>query len=502
MSLSYINRRGVSALRHYFSGKAISIALTLSYLFIVTRNLTIADYADYVTAIAIAEIYIGATAFGLDWLAAIKIPEALASSKLGYARLVRNLLGLKIISQLAFFALTMLLAQLVSAITEIGLPLQLGIGYAIVEGIHRYVATSIFDPALLQISSKRMWVAKTSFQFGAISLIWLVFPNWLCATSAILTEAAGSLVGLIVARRVLADMLTTAPHAINSRLWRLLALPCIINRQLVSTSYFASLLSWATSISAFVVIARILGGEETAAIIGFCATLTSQLRRYLPTEMFLGVVRAFIYARFAIHASNQLLANDLRHFFALGISAVALILTLFSSFGTHIIYALTNGKYLSAINLLLISIFGLVGVVGRRTTETAANALSATCSWATISAFSLVSLPLACSLFLISDNPLSFVTGWIAADVITFIGLDLHLRRLRGVATISAKDGLKFLALSPIYFVGYWAANQEFSLLSHLAIMSALLAFVTLVIFQSGLINYKMFREIATQGQV
>lgn len=501
MSLSQINSRGISAFKHYFSGKAISLVLTLTYFLLLTRNLTVSDYSNYVTAIAITELFIGITTFGLDWLSAIEIPKVLTLTNLSHPRLVRNLLGLRFLSQIIFFAPLILITAFASHLTEVSLPLQLGIGYAMVEGIHRYVANSIFDSSLLQRTSKRMWVAKATFQLAAILIIWLLWPEWLSATTAILAEAFGSLLGLAIARPTLVTMFSATPIRVNRTLCRLLATPFGMNRKLVIGSYFASLLTWTTSISTFVVASRVLGGEDIAAIVGFCATLTSQLRRYLPTEMFLGVARAVIYARFASHRSNHQLREDLRGFFSLGISAVALVLALFSSLGVQIIEIMTNGKYSSSLPLLLVSLAGLIWIIGRRTTETAANALSATSSWTTVSALSVISLPLACIGFTLSDQPFVFVIGWVAADTISVVGLDLKLRRLRGVAAVSEADVMKFLTLSPLFLAGYWSTNQEINLISHMVIASTLFILVVFFIFQLGLINYSTCKGFIIRAQ-
>ncbi len=261
-------------------------------------------------------------------------------------------------------------------------PVILGICYALVEGLHRFVATALLDSALQQRTSKRMWISKSGIQLlaCAAALIWA--PSLLTAHFAIVVEAIGSAVGLLIAvptlrlilRPVSIDLnvpLLSEGLGIFSSEWSLLA-----------PSYSGSLMGWVGNISTFVLLARILGGEVIAAVIGFCATLTNQIRRYLPTEMLLGVARAFIYTRFANHRSAKLLEQDLHLFFGTGLAAVMLGTTLFTLLGRPIVELLSNGKFSDALPLLLLSIGGLAGMVGRRITETAANAIAATHIWA------------------------------------------------------------------------------------------------------------------------
>lgn len=501
MSLDRINQRGISAFRHFLSGKMISIVLTLGYFVLLTRYLSVGDYSDYVTAIAIAEILIGVTSFGLDWLAAIKIPKTNAEGGIEQATLIRSLLSARVSTLSIFFIFAAAFAFPVAFIFDWMFIAILGICYALVEGLNRYVATALFDSALQQKASKQMWISKAFFQLFAVSGILFGAPHLLTAETAIVIEASGSLIGLLIAVPALRLMLR--PVAINLDLALLRdGFNTFFNHwPMVSTSYLGSLLSWVGSISTFVVIARILGGETVAAFVGFCATMTNQVRRYLPTEMFLGVVRAFIYARFANHKSISLLERDLHLFFGVGMAAVILSTSLLSLVGDPVLDIMSNGKFTDTLPLVLISVGGLAGMVGRRIAETGANALAATSIWALATTRSLIVVPIACIAFHFTEQPWVLILGWVSVDFVTTAVLHAKLAEHRSIRTIPFALVLKTAVLLPVLALGYWSVRQSHSVLQDVLLCFLFFGATGIYVGQAGFISLAAARQLFKAGK-
>lgn len=501
MSLERINRRGASALRHFVSGKVISMLLTLGYFILLTRHLAVGDYADYVTAIAIAEILIGITTFGLDWLAAIRIPETAPDDKTELARLVRRLLSARLSTLGAFFLLAAALVFPASFYFDWMIVAALGLCLALVEGLNRYVATAVFDTALQQRASKRMWIGKALLQLLAVTVILVAAPALLTAETVIVIEACGSLAGLLIAAPALRQMLRPVPLAVQPALLREGISTFASHWPTVSASYAGSLLSWAGSISTFVVMARILGGETVGAVVGFCASLTNQVRRYLPTEMFLGVVRAFIYARFARHRSTPLLEQDLHLFFGIGMAAVILATSLLSLIGEPVIELLSNGKFTGALPLVLLSVGGLTGMVGRRIVETGANALAATDIWAAATTRALLVLPLACLIFHVTGQSSALILGWVAVDLLTTAVLHLQLARHRAIRAIPVALVARSGILLPVLALGFWSVHQSQSMLQHAVIASLFFVATGICIGKMGFISLATAKQMFKAGK-
>jgi O-antigen/teichoic acid export membrane protein len=489
MSLDKINKRGISAFKHFLSGKVISIVLTLGYFVLLTRYLSVGDYSDYVTAIAIAEILIGVSTFGLDWLAAIKIPAAHATNGTEQAKFYRSLLSARVSSLGGFFLVAAAVAFPAALVFDGMHVFYLGMCYALVEGLHRFVATSLFDSALQQRASKRMWIGKSLFQFVAVTGVLVAAPSLLTAETAIVIEASGSLLGLLIAVPALSALLRPVSINLNVALLREGTSTFSSHWPVISASYIGSLLSWVGSISTFVVLARILGGETVAALVGFCATLTNQVRRYLPTEMFLGVVRAFIYARFTEHKAPAVLERDLHLYFGIGLATVILGTSLLSLVGEPIIEMLSNGKFADALPHVLISVGGLAGIVGRRITETGANALGAAHIWAMATTRSIVVVPIAAIAFHFTHQPLVLVLGWIAVDLVTTVVLQLQLARQRTIKAIPVALVMKAVLLLPVLALGYWSVRQTHSLIQHVMLAAAFFGATSFLVVRLGFIN-------------
>lgn len=496
MSLEKINQRGLSALKHFLSGKVISIVLTLGYFVLLTRYLSVGDYSDYVTAIAIAEILIGITTFGLDWLAAVKIPGANITNESEQAKLYRALLSARVSTLGCFFLVAAAFAFPVALVFDGMHAVYLGMCYALVEGLHRFVATALFDSALQQQASKRMWIGKSLFQFVALTVILVAAPPLLTAETAIVIEASGSMLGLLIAVPALSALLRPVSIKLNIALFREGMNTFSSHWPVISASYIGSLLSWVGSISTFVVLARILGGETVTALVGFCATLANQVRRYLPTEMFLGVVRAFIYARFAEHKAPELLERDLHLYFGIGLASVMLGTSLLSLVGEPIIEMLSNGKFADALPLVLISVGGLVGIVGRRITETGANALGAAHIWAMATTRSLLVVPIAAITFHFTQQPVVLVLGWIAVDLVTTAVLQFQLARHRAIRSIPVALVMKAVLLLPVLALGYWSVRQAHSLFQHAALTATFFAGMSFLVVRMGFINLAAAKQL------
>lgn len=496
MSLERINRRGASAIKHFLSGKLISVALTLGYFFLLTRNLAVEDYADYVTAIAIAELAMGISTLGLDWLAAIKIPKVDPNRKQLQAALFRDLLCARIATQIFLFLIAAISIAFAACFFSGTSTVMLGICYALVEGLHRYVATALLDSALLQKTSKHMWIAKSLVQLLLCGAILIGEPSMLTAAAAIAVESIGSAIGLLIAVPALKIILQPVSIALNTALIRGSLGMISAEWPVVAPSYAGSLLSWVGSISTFVVIARVAGGDAVAAIVGFCATLTNQIRRYLPTEMFLGVIRSFVYARFASHESRPLFERDLHLFFGAGVATVVLCASLLSLFGEPFIALLANDKFPEALPLVLVAVSGLASTVGRRVSETAANAVSATNIWAASATTSLIAVPIAYILFSVTGQPVVLVLGWIAVDLISTTSLHCRLARQRAINAIPKSLVLRALALLPVLSLGHLVVQHTDSHLQYAAASIGFLAVIILLLERMGFVSLASARLI------
>lgn len=115
-------------------------------------------------------------------------------------------------------------------------------------------------------------------------------------------------------------------------------------------------------------IERFLGITATAAF-GFARTLTDQVRKYLPSELLIGMIRPMIISEFERSQSMPLLALHHGMLLKFGMIPVALAISAVIGFGHALVELAGGAKYPESEQLLLGLLFWVLSFLLRRNLE-------------------------------------------------------------------------------------------------------------------------------------
>lgn len=297
MSAFYGAARLRGSLAWFLAGRAVSAMLGLAIFALVVRVLPVQEYGLYVAIVAAIEIAFAVSTFGLDWVAARFVPEYREQAPATFLRrFCANLVALRLGTLLLLAVVAAAAPSLATATVGTVVPqatLQLALGLLVAEGTFRFVLGSIFEPLLWQGASQlALLVRNACFAF---SLVMLAQTAPASVQQVIELEMLAATSGLIAALIMLVALLARdrSPGLANFQ-------PPALHRMvgIGLHNYVGTLAAMPTAQPTLLLICnRFLTPAEVAAL-GFARNLAELVRRYLPSEMLLGLIRPMLVSNF------------------------------------------------------------------------------------------------------------------------------------------------------------------------------------------------------------
>jgi len=172
-----------------------------------------------------------------------------------------------------------------------------------------------------------------------------------------------------------------------------------------------------------------LAGPEAAALFGFARNLTDQVRRYLPAELFIGVIRPIIIAAYAKGQDFSLLNRQTSLVYKLGLFVLLPLAAFVWMAGSALPIWLGGEKFSSASLYICLMLLVLVPFSHRRVLEVVANIVQQTQLWSRSAVFSLLALPVA---IIFSQTPYALpgmIVSMLLAELLANAMLVRGLRR-------------------------------------------------------------------------
>ena len=273
--------------------------MVFSAVIVTSRNLSPADYGIYIVLISIVELSLGLGSFGLDWVSARYVPSYRAHAPGSSAR--RFITKLVVIQAASAAVLAVSLwqaADFISKIFDVTGSESLIALYSLCyfgESISRYMRDHVLAQLLRQDWVQLATFVRNLIFVGCIGLISHHGKLVLVDIAAI--ELGATFAGLAVAlfgyRRAMSTFTTKASADI---LWRPPSLPAI--GKLAASSYANYLLSITYSPAAIALLITKMYGVELAGTYGFARNVIDQIKRLLPTELLMGIVRPVLVAEY------------------------------------------------------------------------------------------------------------------------------------------------------------------------------------------------------------
>lgn len=456
---------------HFLLGKAGSAALTFTAFALTARLLGTGQYGTYAALIAAVELALSLSTLGMDWATGRFLPEyRVRAGRAQLARFVAATGGLQ--------AGVLLLAALGLALGAEALAARMGLAdamllqlYAAVlatEGIARVLRDQMLGLLLAQRAAQVATVMR-----GAVLVALLLAAPLLDGTAAsalryvavaeLAAAGAGLLLGAAalvrIVRRHAPDPAPTGTPAWQPPSWRRVA-------AIARDAYASMLLLIPAGGAVLTLTLGAIAGAPAAGAFGFVRGLTEQVRRFLPIELFLGLIRPGIVSRYAQHRDFAALNRQIALVFAVSVLAALPVLALLMAQAPLVARFIGGAPFAEAGPLLAVWSVSLLLFTHRRALEVVANTAERSAACIVGSAVLAVSplamaallwagapVPVALAAPLLADLGFSGVVAWLLhrASLPYRLPVPTLARLLLLLAGASA-----VLALAPLFTPTLW----------------------------------------------
>jgi O-antigen/teichoic acid export membrane protein len=392
---------------HFLVGKAGSAALNFFAFVLVARLLVTADYGYYVVALASVELGLALASFGLDWVAARYLPEyRIHAPERDLRFFILWLAGIQSGFYLAFSICMAVGAGTFAAI--LGAPeaapvLFIYSAYMLFEGCGRMLRDQMLGHLLFQGRAQFALVLRNLVWVGGLSWFY-VHERTAAVADVAMVELLAAVIGLMSAGAALFSALQASGRGgiASGKGW--IPPPRHELVRLARSTYISYLCSLAYGPQVLTLLLTRLAGVEVTAAFGFARNLADQVRRYLPADLMLGLVRPALIARYTDSGDFAAFNRNSGFLFLISLLVLAPILVLAVAFGDLVVGVLSQGKFPDSALFLVLLLLVLAPFSHRRIIELIANTVAHAASCARANAY-LMCLPFLMAILLFFGQP-------------------------------------------------------------------------------------------------
>jgi O-antigen/teichoic acid export membrane protein len=363
---------------HFLLGKVGSAALTFTAFALTARLLGTGQYGTYAALIAAVELALSLSTLGMDWATGRFLPEYRVRAGRGQlARFIAATGGLQA-GVLLLAALGLALgAEALAARVGLADPVLLQLYAAVLatEGIARVLRDQMLGLLLAQRAAQVATVMR-----GAVLVALLLSAPLLDGAAAsvlryvalaeLAAAGAGLLLGAVALVRIVRhhapDPAPAGMPAWQAPSWRRVA-------AIARDAYASMLLLIPAGGAVLTLTLGAIAGAPAAGAFGFVRGLTEQVRRFLPIELFLGLIRPGIVSRYAQHRDFAALNRQIALVFAVSVLAALPVLALLMAQAPLVARFIGGATFAEAGPLLAVWSVSLLLFTHRRALEVVAN---------------------------------------------------------------------------------------------------------------------------------
>ncbi len=378
-------RRNIAA---FLVGKVPTAVLTACVLGLSARVLPAAEFGHYVVAMALVELVLGLSSFGLDWVLLRFLPEyRLRGSRQSLARLVVAVAACRML------VLMLVAGGLLLARSQGWLPASFPAGLAgvvavllVVEGVMRILRDNTLEALALQ---SRMQVV-TVLRGTVIACALLAMSNG-TAHVLLLAELGASVGALLLAAGFLAHAVRALPAQAREG-WQP---PSGAQMRAVALHNYASgIVEYLYSPSCLILLLARSQAPEAMAGLGFVLRLTDIIRNYMPGMVIFSVVRSRMIGAYAGNRDYGELQRWAHFVFKVSALSLLPVLAVAAVYGDLVLQLASGGRF-GEYRLLFAVLCGWLALrLHRLILNVVCNAVGLMGMWALASLCSLLVLPL------------------------------------------------------------------------------------------------------------
>jgi O-antigen/teichoic acid export membrane protein len=389
MSTPYSGSQTRRNLAAFLAGKVPTAVLTACILGLSARLLPAAEFGHYVVAMALVELVLGLSSFGLDWILLRFIPDVrLHGDRRSLARLVGGVAVCRTLLLAAIAAVALALPALRPASVPAALASPLAM-LLVVEGSMRVLRDNTLEALALQSRMQAVTVLR-----GAVLLLVLLAADSAGGASArtlLLAELAASGGALLLAAGCFLAALLRQP-AVAQPGWQ--APRAAQMRAVALHNYVSSIVEYLYSPSSLILLLARSQAPQTMAGLGFALRLTDIIRNYLPGMVVFSVVRARMLGAYAGSRDYGELQRWAHFVFKVCALSLLPVLAVAIVYGDLVLQLASGGRF-GEYRLLFAVLCGwLVLRLHRLILNIVCNAVGLMGMWALASLVSLLALPL------------------------------------------------------------------------------------------------------------
>ncbi|MES2260814.1 MAG: oligosaccharide flippase family protein [Pseudomonadota bacterium] len=417
----------------YLGGRLASAVLTFTAFALAARLLPLAEYGVYAAALALIELALALSTGGMEWVVARVLPESrMHAGGRATARLVLRLGAVQTLLMLAVGAALVLAAPAVGALLQMTgsvAVFRLAGAVVVAEGVGRLLRDQMLGVLMEQRSGQLAQAVRSGILMLQLLYAWhggTALDAHAMLQLELVASCCGTVAGALLLARILKALM---PVEAARPEWRPPPPAAMARLALHNFASYVLAMLYGPQVLTML-IARLLGADAVA-VFGFARAFADQVRRYLPTDLLLTVVRPALIAFYA--AGNNFSALSVRLGLWLKVSLMVLfpLLVFFAAFGALGMQALGGARFTQAWPVLLVLLCSAATSSWRRVLELGCNTVMASdiCARATLV---LVLVPPLLALALYLTQQLVLAVALVVAAEIVFCWRVVRSLRARG----------------------------------------------------------------------
>lgn len=369
MSTRFGKARVKRGLVHFLVGKVVSALAGLLAMVLVVRGLSVPEFAGYSVLIALVEVFTAVSGLGLAHVVLRYVPELYATHRPASLRsVVLTTLGLRtsvlMVALLLAYALSQPLAHMFKLddvlpafelfLVVVALRSSSHFLSQILEStLHQGISQMAFSASAIGRCIGMLWL----LQSGDVNLLHVVALEALCDGLACCLLATGI---TVVLRSVTRDKDT---HSDDIAWWPTQRGSIA---KFATTAYLQHLATLPFGGNTNRLVGGVLFGDNVMATFGFAQSLYEYFKRYLPTQLLVGLIRPVVIARFSVRRDFTEAARLCDQAFHVNLVFLLGAIAIFYVVGIELLTLVSAGKYGSESVWLLIAMLVLLALETQR----------------------------------------------------------------------------------------------------------------------------------------
>lgn len=355
MSIRYGGERVRRGLVHFALGKAVSATCGFVAMILVVRALSVAQFADYSVLVALIEVVTAISGFGLSHALMRYVPELFARN---FTQALRQFVLGAVLFRSSVLLLIVAIAYATSAesVPLLGLSDSLG-AYRVYLWVVVFRIVSHFLSQILE-STLHQGIAQIGFSVASLlrlaGMAYLTQAGNVDLVDVLWVEAASDLACMLIMLGGVLRIVWREPRSaepVEGKEWITGHMRQIIRFSLAAYAQHLIGLPFGGNTN------RLVGGNLFSSAVmanfGFAHSLYEYIKRYLPAQLLVGLVRPVVVARYTEHRNFEAAARTCQGFALINVSLIAALLSALVVGGLETLSWVSAGKYgLDALLLL------------------------------------------------------------------------------------------------------------------------------------------------------